>query len=224
MQVIAVIAQKGGAGKTTLALGLAVAACQAGRKAAVIDTDPQATAANWTDRRESETPWVVATPAARIRQAIATAQAQDVELLVIDTPPHAAQEAAEAAKLADLVLIPVRPHIFDIETLGTVRDMLHLAGDPHALVVVSQAQVQGQSAEQTIEAVKKLGFAVAPTVLYQRAAHQHATNVGLAPTEFEPGGKAAIEIIQLYTFTCRLIGNLAKEPRNGETKPVSAGA
>ncbi len=128
MQTIAVIAQKGGAGKTTLALGLAVAAMQDKKTAAVIDTDPQATATNWTDRRDAETPWVVASPVARIKQAIAAALSQGVELLLIDTPPHASQEAAEAARVADLVLIPVRPHLFDIETLKTVRDLLKLAG------------------------------------------------------------------------------------------------
>ena len=111
MQTIAVIAQKGGAGKTTLALGLAVAAMQDKKTAAVIDTDPQATATNWTDRRDAETPWVVASPVARIKQAIAAALSQGVELLLIDTPPHASQEAAEAARVADLVLIPVRPHL-----------------------------------------------------------------------------------------------------------------
>ena len=99
MQTIAVIAQKGGAGKTTLALGLAVAAMQDKKTAAVIDTDPQATATNWTDRRDAETPWVVASPVARIKQAIAAALSQGVELLLIDTPPHASQEAAEAARV-----------------------------------------------------------------------------------------------------------------------------
>ena len=224
MQTIAVIAQKGGAGKTTLALGLAVAAMQDKKTAAVIDTDPQATATNWTDRRDAETPWVVASPVARIKQAIAAALSQGVELLLIDTPPHASQEAAEAARVADLVLIPVRPHLFDIETLKTVRDLLKLAGDPPSLVVINQAPVQGSAAQQTAAAIRDMGFTVAPTVLHQRAAHMHATNVGQGPTEFDPSGKAAAEVIQLYKFTRKLIDKLKKEANHGQTEPTRARA
>ncbi len=59
MDVIAVIAQKGGVGKTTVALSLAVAAQRAGRTAALIDLDPQATACNWGDRRREDAPVIV---------------------------------------------------------------------------------------------------------------------------------------------------------------------
>lgn len=76
LNVVAVIAEKGGVGKTTLALSLAVAAVRAGRKVAVLDLDPQATAAQWTDRRTPEFPWVVATPASRLKAAIENAKGQ----------------------------------------------------------------------------------------------------------------------------------------------------
>ena len=117
MYIVAVIAEKGGVGKTTIALALAVGALLEGKRPAVIDTDPQATASKWTDRREHEFPWVVPTHAARLRTAIAQAKAQGVEFLVIDTPPHAGTDAAEAARLADVVVIPIEPHLFTLETL-----------------------------------------------------------------------------------------------------------
>lgn len=226
MHIITVMGQKGGSGKTTVALAYAVAATQQGQKVAVIDVDPQATAANWTDRREAETPWVVATPAARIKQAIATAEQQGVDLLLIDTPPHASQLAAEAARLSHLVLVPCRPHIFDIETLQTVRDMIRIAGDPPAVVVVNQAPIQGQAAQQTIEAARAVGFDVAPVILYHRAAHQHATNIGQGPTEFDPTGKAAAETLHLYTYTRKLLNNLdlKQEKTRGQNKPARARA
>ncbi len=87
--IVAVVAEKGGVGKTTLALTLAVSATQAGRKVAVFDLDPQATAAQWTDRREAEFPWVLATPAARLDAALTNAKGQGVDFVVIDTPPRA---------------------------------------------------------------------------------------------------------------------------------------
>ena len=65
MKVITVIAQKGGAGKTTLSISTAVAAANDGWSTAVVDLDPQATAATWSDRRESETPVVISAQAAR---------------------------------------------------------------------------------------------------------------------------------------------------------------
>ena len=110
------VAEKGGVGKTTMALSLAVAATQSGHTAAVIDVDPQATASKWTDRRQDEHPWVVPTHAARIAPTIEKAKAQGVDFIMIDTPPHSNSDAAEAARNADLVLVPVEPHLFALET------------------------------------------------------------------------------------------------------------
>jgi len=105
MYIVAVIMEKGGVGKTTVALNLAVAAVQDGRNAAVIDIDQQATASNWTDRRTTEKPWVVPTLTARLSAAIEKAREQGIDFLVIDTPPHSGMDAAEAARRADVVLL-----------------------------------------------------------------------------------------------------------------------
>lgn len=222
MHTVAVIAEKGGAGKTTLALALAVAANRAGKRTAVIDTDPQVTATKWTDRREDEFPWVVPTHAARLSVAIEQARAQGIEFLVIDTPPHAGTDAAEAAKLADVVVIPTEPHLFSLETLPKVRDLLKLAGDPPAFVVINKAGTQGREGIQASTHATAQGLTVCPVVVHLRAAHKHAGNVGQAATEFEPNSKAASEIIQLYEYTIRQIN--MQEKANGEIESARARA
>jgi chromosome partitioning protein len=87
MDVIAVIAQKGGTGKTTLTLALAVAAQLAGKVTAVIDLDPQATASNWSDRREADSPVVVSAQPARLPHVLTSAETSGAAMVLIDTPP-----------------------------------------------------------------------------------------------------------------------------------------
>src|SRR5262245_42706658 len=115
MDVIAVIAQKGGTGKTTLTLALAVAAQLAGKVAEIVDLDPHATASNWSDRREMDSPVVVSAQPARLPHVLASAEASGAALVLIDTPPRAEQAALAAAKAAHLILIPCRPAIYDLE-------------------------------------------------------------------------------------------------------------
>jgi len=109
MYTIALIAQKGGTGKTTLAVSLAVAAGQVGLTALIIDLDPQATACNWKERRKSDGPVVIDAQPSRLAAALEKAEENGVDFAVIDTPARSEQSALAAAKVADLVLIPCRP-------------------------------------------------------------------------------------------------------------------
>ncbi|MGH7744475.1 MAG: AAA family ATPase [Candidatus Dormibacteria bacterium] len=205
MKTLAIIGQKGGNAKTTTALGIAVAASAAGRTVAVIDLDPQPTAANWSDRREVESPTVIACPAARLRPVLEGARTQGVDLAVIDTPGKSADASIEAAKAADMVLLPVQPHLGDIETLRNVKDILTLAGNPRAAVVVSRARLQGRRHLDALDAVKAMGFEACPVVMFDRAAHYDAGMVGKTATEFAPGSKAADEMLALYTYTTSVL-------------------
>jgi chromosome partitioning protein len=198
VQVLAIIGQKGGSGKTTTALGVAVAASLAGRAVAVIDLDPQATAANWSDRRGDEAPAVVSCQVSRLAHVLEAAEKQGAELAIIDTPGKSTDTAIAAAKAADFVLLPIQPQLFDIETLGSVKEILAIAGNPPAAVLVNRAAVQGRRHTETQEAATAQGFTVCPVVIFSRAAHGDAGNVGQSAAEYEPTGKAAQELTR-YT-------------------------
>ena len=117
MKAIAVVSQKGGAGKTTLALHIAVAAELAGLSAAILDMDPQGTAERWGEWRKEEPPAVVAAKTTTLARRLEQARAAEGDLVVIDTPPLAQAEAREAARAADLILIPCRPSAFDLDAI-----------------------------------------------------------------------------------------------------------
>ncbi|POZ49683.1 AAA family ATPase [Methylovulum psychrotolerans] len=205
MKILAIIGQKGGSGKTTTALGLAVEAIRRGKAVAVVDLDPQATAASWSDRREDkEAPAVISCQAARLRQVLDAAKAQGVNLAIIDTAGKSNEAAISAAKVANWVLMPIQPQIFDIETLQSVKEILTLAGNPTASVVINRAAVQGKRHEETQEAAEAMGFNVAPVVMFQRTAHGDAGNIGLTAAEYEPKGKAAQEMAALYDYITTL--------------------
>src|ERR1035438_6384478 len=89
MFVVALLSQKGGPGKTTLAVNLAVAAAEQGLAAVIIDLDPQANAANWKDRRSTENPAVASAPPGRVRQTLEAAKQHGADFVVIDSPGKA---------------------------------------------------------------------------------------------------------------------------------------
>lgn len=204
MKILAIVSQKGGSGKTTLAVHLATAAAAAGHSVAVIDLDPQATATKWGDRREAEAPEVISGQAVRLPALISAAKANGADLLVLDTAPNADQIAALAARAADLVLIPCRPAKFDLEAIETTL-MLVQTANKAAYVVLNAVPPQGGIAEEAAAGLTATGAKVAPHQLTQRAAFTHAVIDGRTAQEFEPRGKAAREVDTLYTWLCGIV-------------------
>jgi chromosome partitioning protein len=205
MKTIAILSQKGGAGKTTLAVHLAVAAERAGHQAALIDLDPQVSATGWKDSRPQDTPAVVSAQAARLPQVLQAAAQAGAALTVIDTAPHTESPALAAARAADLILIPCRPAILDLRAISLTVDVAKLAGTP-AAVVLNAVPPRGPLAEEARVAIAQYGVIVAPVCLGQRSTYVHALTVGQAAQEYEPHGKAAEEIVQLYMWTCQQVG------------------
>ena len=200
MLVIALISQKGGAGKTTLATNLAVAAELAGQSTLLVDLDPQASATGWAHSREADTPVAVAAQAADLEDVLATAREHNAALCVIDTAPHAESPALAAARAADLVLVPCRPSAFDIRAVTASLRIAQLAQTPTAAVLCG-VPPRGSLTTDTHEILERQGFTIAPTRIGQRIAYVHAATAGLGVQEYGPSSTATREIARLYDWT-----------------------
>lgn len=209
MKTIALLSQKGGAGKTTLALHLAVAATLDGKQAAVIDLDPQASATHWEDSRANESPAVVSAQAVRLAKVLSTAREHGAALAIIDTAPHSERDALAAARASDLVVIPCRPSVLDLRAISSTVDLANLAGKP-GVIVLNACPPRGTLADEANAAVATYELPIAPVRVGQRAAYVHALTAGQAVQEYEPKGKAAEEISQLYKWICGHVNSIGK--------------
>ncbi|MFU7528904.1 ParA family partition ATPase [Qipengyuania sp. ASV99] len=208
--IIAIVSQKGGSGKTTLAVNLATRAAQASQESCVIDTDPQATAAAWGDWRGDFLPVVVTAPPARLTRTIESAKKNGVEFIVIDTPPHADAAAREAIKAADIVLIPTKPRAFDLAALEPIADLVSFAKTPAFVVlnaVPTGATVLANEARKTAEG---MGLSICPVELGDRAAFHRSSAKGETAAEIDPSGKAAQEVDALWKWLNKVLKKAQK--------------
>jgi len=210
VKTVAVAAQKGGGGKTTIAVHLATAATLAGYNAAIIDLDPQGSATSWGEDRGDSPPEVISGRAGRLEKLLEDAKAVGFDLIVIDTGPAAAAAARRSAELADLVLIPCRPATFDLKSIRSTGDLVETTRTP-AWVVLNGAPHRSRTVDEAIAVVRGLKANVAPVIVCHRAAFSHAIIGGQTAQEFEPGGKAADEIAALWDW----VRSLLKMPPKG---------
>ncbi len=199
MKVLAFLSQKGGAGKTTLAVHTAVAAHEADQDVVLIDTDPQRSASVWGDARQNAAPIVATASVSELDRVLKAARDEGMDLAIVDAAPHAAPEAARIARAADLVAIPCRPTAFDLAAAeGAVR--IVKAAGARAVFVLSACPFRAPEIAETREALGEHGLPVAPMEITERRAFARAVATGRAVTEFEGDGKAAAEIRALYAW------------------------
>lgn len=200
MPTVAIVSQKGGSGKTTLALHLASCAAYAKQQSIVIDIDPQATAAAWGDWRGEFLPEIVTSPPARLGMTIRQAERRGVEFVVIDTPPHADAAMREAIKLADLVLIPTRPRAFDLHALEAVVDLLAIGNAPAFVLLNAVPSRATKVIAEAQEAAKRHGLQVCPVTFGERADFHRSSAIGEVASEIDADGKAAAEVSALWKW------------------------
>ena len=197
MFVLALVCQKGGAGKTTMAVHLAVEGHLRGFRTLLIDIDPQASAAKIMDRRGDEPPDVATEAAGRLERAIRVAAADGYDLVVVDTAPQADRAAAQAAQIANLVITPVQPSIVDLDAVDATVDVCKLANVP-VLFVLNRVPTQGVEVAGTEAAISKRGMQVASVRWGERKVFKYPLMRGLVAQEVEPESKGAQEVKALF--------------------------
>ena len=204
MKIVSLSSRKGGAGKSTICVHLAVAAEATGLQTAIFDLDPQASAALWSDHRGEATPAVVPAQAPRLKGLLGQAAKRGADLVLLDTPPHADGVSADAGGVADIILIPCRPSSFDLDAIGATVRLAQASRKP-CWVLINAAPTQGVEVAETRAALQAAGVNVAPIILHQRKAYSSRAHEGRTAAETEPGGKAAQEIEALLTWLRELL-------------------
>ena len=213
MKVLAILSQKGGVGKTTLATCLAVAAEQDGKTSVIFDLDPQATASFWKDTRQTNTPAVVSIQPVRIASMLKSAAEAGTDIAIIDGAAIARDVAYEAATVADFVLIPTRTAVFDTISMLSTMEIVRQQHKPFSIVLTFVPPI-GRETTDAIQVVSELKSEICPVHIGNRKAYFRAQSKGLAVQEYEPVGKAANEIKNLYKYTCIHLYNKSEETNN----------
>jgi chromosome partitioning protein len=203
VRTIAVIALKGGSGKTTVATHLALAAHLRGQGTLVADIDRQRSAFNVLQSREAPGPACVVAAASTLMAAQFAAVGTKKQLMIIDTPAGAVEDVSEAVVLADLAVLVARPTLLDLSGLAPSLSLVRRLAKP-SLVVMNQAPVPREGMESPLvrRALRALDYMcapVAPAILRTRTIYQTALETGRSAEEMSDAAAAA-EIAALWGF------------------------
>jgi chromosome partitioning protein len=205
MHTIVLATQKGGSGKSTLSIGLALAARQAGFTVRLIETDPQGTLSNWQRRRRSADP--VVEPiyhAADFEPRLRMLAGSGLQIAIVDTAAGLNAVTTAAIRYCDLCLIPTRPSVADIEATVSTLNVARAWKKPYGFVL-NQTPIRGQRIDQAADTLSEeasldLADVLARPLIAMRNDHQDAMARGLAVSEIAPNSKSSEEIRGLWRW------------------------
>ncbi|MCC7064881.1 MAG: ParA family protein [Planctomycetes bacterium] len=213
MRTIVINSQKGGSGKTTLCAHLAVEAERAGDGPVyVIDTDPQGTLSTWHEKREAEKPQRVEVPLDGLQAGLKVLAQRKAAYCFIDTAPTRTDENVSLFRMADLVLVPIRPSPSDLWAAAATVALLKEANIPF-LFLLTQAKANASITGQAAAVLSHHG-PVAETFISDRVPYAAAMTDGRTAVELAPKGPAAIETAALWkNIKACLHANMQKPSR-----------
>jgi chromosome partitioning protein len=217
LRTVAVIALKGGSGKTTVAAHLALAAHRRGVETMVVDMDPQHSARDVLSAREEPGPACVLSTGPKLLAAKFAAVGLHKQLLIVDTPAGAVEDVSEAVVLADYVVLVVRPTLMDIAGLVRSLQVVRRLGKP-STVVVNQAPVPREAIEaplvkRALRGLEYMQAPIAPVIVRARAIYQTSLERGRSAEESSDKA-AAREIAALWAYVESQIDALPVDQRN----------
>lgn len=199
MKTITLVTQKGGSGKSTLCVSLAVAAQEAGFRVCILELDKQSTVSQWAKERGNAAPEVGQLSSDRLDATLKRISIlAEYDFVFIDTPGIDSPGTHEAIRLANLCLVPCRPTPADLRGVAPTLAAIHRLGKDFAFVL-NQTPTRSYRVRDTEKGLEVLGM-LADTRLVMRNDHQDAIGCGKGVTEFNPEGSAALEIRQLWQW------------------------
>jgi chromosome partitioning protein len=199
IRVIVLASQKGGAGKTTLAAHLAIAAETAGAGPVVlIDTDPQGSLSAWWNVREANTPALAPSTIAELPAKLDALSQAGYTFAFVDTPPAITDSIRAVVATADLVLIPTRPSPHDLRAVGSTVELVQAADKPFAFIV-TQAKPNTRLTVQAVTALSAHGV-VAQAIIHDRVDYAGSMIDGRTVIETDRKGRSAAETTELWNF------------------------
>lgn len=224
MQILSITSQKGGVGKTTLAMNLAIAAAHDKTPTVVFDLDPQASATGYHDRRiangHDDQPKVFSIQPVRLPQELKAAMDDGYKLAIIDTPPNVSGNAVHISQAGDLILIPAQPSAMDLDAVRVSIEIARAADRP-AAVILNECKAFGSLTTEARELIEgAFEFPVLEQTIGDRVAFIHAATSGQGVIESEPSSKAADEIKAVWKW----VKSALKEVKQTESTPMKEAA
>ena len=203
MKAIAFVTQKGGSGKSTLCINLAIAAQEAGRSVCILEMDRQASVSDWSESRTADGPEVAQIETSQVDDVIKKLKHAAYDYVLIDTPGVDSAGTLAAIRAADLCLIPCRPTPADLRAFKPTLAAVYRL-DKEFAFVLNQAPPRSYRVRDASDGLAALGMLADVTIVTRN-------DMGQGVTEFNPGGQAADEVRRLWAWLERRVRHASGE-------------